>query len=294
MARIADERSGAAPVDKGHFAFGRNWQRFLATVDEARVRAAEESVRQLLGVSELRGRRFLDAGCGSGLFSLAAHRLDADVTSFDLDAESVACARELRARFAAETERWNIVDGSLTDEAFLRSLGSFDVVYCWGVLHHTGAMWEALQSLLDCVRPGGLLALAIYNDQGLVSRIWSGVKRGYQVMPVPLRMGYVVGIGAGLIFKRFSVTLAASLLRGVTLRNPTVPFRNWAAEGQIRGMHGWYNLVDWTGGWPFEVARPEEVFRFLRDRGFELRELTTSGGHGCNEFVFRRAGRADG
>ena len=63
---------------------------------------------------------------------------------------------------------------------------------------------------------------------------------------------------------------------------------NWINESRTRGMHGWYDLVDWIGGWPFEVARPEEIFRFARDRGFELRELTTSGGHGCNEFMFER------
>jgi 2-polyprenyl-6-hydroxyphenyl methylase/3-demethylubiquinone-9 3-methyltransferase len=54
-------------------------------------------------------------------------------------------------------------------------------------------------------------------------------------------------------------------------------------------MHAWYDLVDWVGGWPFEVAKPEEIFRFFRDRGFTLQELTTCSGHGCNEFVFIRS-----
>ena len=85
------------------------------------------------------------------------------------------------------------------------------------------------------------------------------------------------------------MTCAASLVRLLLLRNPLVPFTNWFGETQARGMHGWHDLTDWVGGWPFEVARPETVFRYLRDRGFQLQELTTSVGHGCNEFVFVRA-----
>jgi 2-polyprenyl-6-hydroxyphenyl methylase/3-demethylubiquinone-9 3-methyltransferase len=54
-------------------------------------------------------------------------------------------------------------------------------------------------------------------------------------------------------------------------------------------MSVWYDLVDWVGGYPFEVAKPEEVFDFYRKRGFELSRLKTSGGGlGCNEFVFIR------
>jgi 2-polyprenyl-6-hydroxyphenyl methylase/3-demethylubiquinone-9 3-methyltransferase len=48
-----------------------------------------------------------------------------------------------------------------------------------------------------------------------------------------------------------------------------------------------HDLVDWVGGYPFEVAKPETVFGFLRDRGFELRHLKScAGGLGCNEYVF--------
>jgi 2-polyprenyl-6-hydroxyphenyl methylase/3-demethylubiquinone-9 3-methyltransferase len=49
------------------------------------------------------------------------------------------------------------------------------------------------------------------------------------------------------------------------------------------------DVVDWIGGFPFETAKPETIFRFYRDRGFVLEELTTCGSrHGCNEFVFRK------
>ena len=59
-----------------------------------------------------------------------------------------------------------------------------------------------------------------------------------------------------------------------------------------RGMNHWREIVDWVGGYPFEVARPEDVLRFYRDRGFELVNLALARGHGCNEYVFRRSGEA--
>ena len=271
------------------FAFGRNWSRFLATIDESRITAAGDSLGKLLGASELKGQRFLDAGCGSGLFSLAASRAGAEVVSFDYDPDCVACTSELRRRFSGgEAAPWRIERGSLLDEPYLRSLGTFDVVYCWGVAHHTGAMWQAIDNLLPAVAPNGRIVLAIYNDQQYISRLWSGIKRLYQRLPGFPRPLYVAAIGSATFFKRLAVTCLASLLRLVTFRNPLVPFLNWYRETQARGMHGWYDLVDWVGGWPFEVAQPEEIFRHLRDQGFTLRELVTCPGHGCNEFVFER------
>ena len=270
------------------FAFGKNWRRFLSTLDDARIADAESSVKSLLRVEDLHGKRFLDAGSGSGLFSLIANRLGASVTSFDLDPDSVACTKTLKERYFPAKANWTITQGSLTDRQFLNTLGEFDVVYCWGVAHHTGAMWDCIENLLPRVKPGGSIVLAIYNDQQYISKIWDGIKRIYLRLPSFLRPAYVAAIGSFTFFKRLFVTLLASALRLITLRNPFVPISNWFNEGRSRGMHAWYDLVDWVGGWPFEVAKPEDIFRFLRDRGFTLKEMTTCSGHGCNEFLFIR------
>ncbi len=282
------ETSMPRSSDDERFAFGKNWKRFLATVDEERIDAARRSLLALLPGDDLHEQRFLDAGSGSGLFSLAANRLGAQVTSFDFDAESVACTREMKQRFGSDPSNWEIHAGSLLDRDFMRTLGTFDVVYCWGVAHHTGSMWTAIENLVPLVTPGGKIVLAIYNDQLYVSRIWSGIKRIYQWLPRMVRPLFAGAVGGVLFLKRLVVTLLACWLRLVTLRNPFAPFAHWFRESQSRGMHGWYDLVDWVGGWPFEVARPEQIFRFLRDRGFTLLELSTSIGHGCNEFVFVR------
>lgn len=271
------------------FEFGKNWAKFLTTLNDERIRGAEDSLRHLLQMDSLGGCMFVDAGSGSGLFSLAAYRLGADVISFDVDRESVACTEELKRRYCVGNDRWRVLRGSLLDRSFLNTIEPCDVVYCWGVAHHTGDMWSAIDNLLPLVKPGGSIVLAIYNDQLYVSRAWRGIKRTYQRLPAFIQPFYVLAIWFGGFVKRLAVTIAACLLRLMTLRNPFTPFINWLAETKSRGMHGWYDLVDWIGGWPFEVARPEEVFRHLRDRGFVLQELATSVGHGCNEFRFVRA-----
>lgn len=276
-------------VDK--FEFGRNWTNFLKVLDDGRIDQACRSLKTLTGKEDLTGLRFLDAGSGSGLFSLAAFRLGAEVVSFDADSESVACTRQLFDRFAGGSDRWKVLSGSLLDEHFLNTIGPVDIAYCWGVLHHTGAMWQAFELLLPSVMDGGLLVVALYNDQGYVSRKWAVAKRVYQRLPGLLRPVYVSGFCVSQVLHRLFVTGLASVIRLLSARNPFVPFQNWASDRQDRsrrGMHFWYDQVDWIGGWPFEVARVEQVFRFLRDRRFELVDLTTCDGHGCNEFVARR------
>lgn len=277
--------------DDQRFEFGANWSRFLETVNEDRIAAAVQSLQRWLGES-LAGKSFLDVGSGSGLFSLAAHRLGARVRSFDYDPQSVACTSEMRRRFAPDSADWQIQRGSALDADYLRSLSEFDVVYSWGVLHHTGEMWRAIDAVSHSVSPGGRLWLAIYNDQGSASDCWKLVKQLYQRLPGPLRTVLVVLVGGYLTARKLLGAAGSFLVRLLTGNNPFAPLRSFAADvrkADPRGMHRWYDLVDWVGGWPFEVARPEEVLRFLRDRGFELTEIKTCDGRlGCNEFLLRR------
>src|SRR5438876_354324 len=136
----------ALEVARGErFEFGKNWSRFLRELDEARITRAVDSLRDMLELDDLSGRSFLDIGCGSGLFSLAARRLGATVFSFDFDPQSVACTQEVKRRYCPQDGLWTINAGSALDSHFLKSLGQYDIVYSWGVLHHTGAMWQALE-----------------------------------------------------------------------------------------------------------------------------------------------------
>lgn len=263
------------------FAFGKNWQSFLASLDEERIEMAVRSLGQMLDVSSLQGQRFLDLGSGSGLFSLAAHRLGASVTSVDFDPDSVACTNELRHRFANDPSTWDVTQGSVLDGQWMESLGQADVVYSWGVLHHTGDLKRAVELTAARTKFGGKLMIAIYNDQGGASGRWLRIKKIYNRLPHAFRPFWVATIAA-IYEVKFA---AARLLR---FQNP-LPLADWRAKKKDRGMSAWHDWVDWIGGLPFEVASPEQIIVPLRRKGYVLDNLKTVGsGWGCNEYVFTR------
>lgn len=269
-------------VAKGQrFKFGENWKQFLAALNDERIALAEQSLCNMLEM-DLTGMRFLDVGSGSGLFSLAARRLGAIVHSFDYDPQSVACTEELRHRYFPNDEGWAIEQGSALDPQYLARLGEWDIVYSWGVLHHTGEMWRALANVAPLVKPRGKLFIAIYNTQRFMTPIWTRVKRIYNRLPKGTRW-IVVGPALVLIW---GPAIGYDIVRGR-------PFETWRNYGRYssRGMSAWRDLLDWVGGYPFETAKPEEIVRFYKRLGFTLENMSTRGGSmGCNEFVFTRHG----
>lgn len=261
------------------FGFGDNWRRFLDVLDDDRIAVAEDSLKSMLGEESLAGKTFVDIGSGSGLFSLAAMRLGAErVHSFDYDSSSVNCARELKRRYFPDDVRWTIERGDVLDSTYLDSLGDWDIIYSWGVLHHTGDLWKALSNVANMARPGSKALISIYNDQGGQSRRWTRVKQMYNTGPA----GRVAVLGI-FVPSFAALELAIDVLRA---RNPLDTYREYYRTRGMSRVHDW---VDWLGGYPFEVAKPEQVFTLFRDRGFVLEKLKTCGGGiGCNEFLFRR------
>ena len=255
------------------FDFGSNWQAYSrARLEPQRVREAEESLRALLGIDRLVGRSFLDIGCGSGLFSIAAAACGARrVLGFDVNPVSVSTSVENAQRYlppGAPQPEFRL--GSILDDDLVRSLGVFDTVYAWGSLHHTGQMWRAIRNAASLVAPGGVFALAIYDDHWSVP-FWKQVKRVYNIAPRPFR-------------RMMDVSFGTAMYAAVWLVARENPMR------KDRGMDFWYDVVDWLGGYPYEVATPQQLREFLAPLGFTFVSCAAPRvPTGCNELVFQRA-----
>jgi len=271
---IASEEPGAR-----RFGFGRNWRDFVEkSFSPEKVEIARRHLLGFLGRDDLAGLSFLDIGCGSGLHSFAAWKSGAArVVGFDYDPDSVETARLLHA-VAGKPENWTIVGrGSVLDRAFVSQLGHFDIVYSWGVLHHTGDQWTAIRNAASCLGPGSLFYIALYTSDAFVDpppEFWLEVKKRY--------------VDGGWVTKRWLELwyLWRFNLGGNPLRIPRL-VKQMHEYSKNRGMHLYTDVKDWLGGWPMEFSSIEEVKRFAdKELGLELVKIAA--GEANTEYLFRK------
>jgi SAM-dependent methyltransferase len=259
--------------DRITFSFGVNWKKYLTDLNESTIRRAEKSFTSFTRLPSLSDCTFLDVGCGSGLTSLVAYRLGAkSVVSIDVDPNSIDCTTALRAQFADDHKRWSIKHGSALDRDFLASLGTFSYVCSWGVLMCTGAMWQAINNVADCVEPGGKMHIALYNETKHSAR-WLKIKKlcnRYPRTAFPaIKLSYGLYVYSRLLSR---------------LESPVKYHRDYK---ELRGMNFWRDVDDWLGGLPYEYCKPDPVINLLSDRGFSLLRLSTTVSSGNNEFLFQ-------
>jgi SAM-dependent methyltransferase len=270
---------------RSHFAFGKNWLDYANKIDEQKIEHAMEDLRRLSGRQSLDGLRFLDIGCGSGLHSLAALRLGAaQVVGVDIDSDSVAAATATIARFAPAAQA-QFAEHSVF-EMTPQGIGIFDIVYSWGVLHHTGDMTAAIEAAARLVKPGGELYLALYRKTAFCG-LWRHIKRWYS--------------GATLPAQRRATRVYVLLVRcGCWLRGRDFPSYVRDYESR-RGMDFYNDVHDWLGGYPYESIAPRACRDLLARNGFTTeREFLRSVrfpedalGSGCDEYAFRRGAASD-
>ena len=252
------------------FDFGTNWQAFSEQrVDTDRVARACQSLLSLLRKDSLAGLSFLDVGCGSGLFSIAAYQLGASrVVGLDVNPSCIEISRDNRERLIPRSPVEFHVASALQPEQ-LERFGAFDLVYAWGSLHHSGSMWTAIRNVAACVAPGGILIVAIYNKH-ITSPLWKFIKQVYNRVPGIVQRVMIFFFAGVIYIAKFLV------IRGNPLKKE-------------RGMDFWFDVIDWVGGYPYEYAAPAVVEQRVCDQGFKLQGCVAAQvPTGCNEFVFRK------
>lgn len=260
------------------FGFGANWKSYLAKhLSDERIALAKEQLLGFLGREDLVGMRVLDIGSGSGIHSLAAHLSGArEVVSFDYDPDSVEATRSLHQTLGAP-ENWMVRQGSVLDADFMATLGTFDLVYSWGVLHHTGDVLAALGLAAERVASDGIFFIALYDSDWSVEapEFWYDIKQKYN--------------RAGWLKKRILEAwyVLCFEMNCNPLRIP-VQIKKIINYKKSRGMDYYHDVKDWLGGWPMQYIRLYEVIPRMQQKGLTL--LRSKLGEANTEYLFSGVG----
>lgn len=260
------------------FGFGRNWKDYIEKrLSDERVETSRKHMLDFLGMADLKGKSFLDIGCGSGLHSLAALRSGAErIVGFDYDKNSVL-ATQYCQQYAGGPKNWTVTQGSVLDETFVETLPQADIVYSWGVLHHTGDVWRAIRNAAGRVPPNGLFYIALYaadvQKPPYTAQFWLDIKQQY------LKASW-------LGKRRLEWWYIWTFYLGKNIRRLPEFIKRVRDYRKNRGMDIMADLRDWLGGWPMEFVYDADAVKFCEQLGLRLERIKT--GEANSEFLFRR------
>lgn len=264
-------------IDEKRFEFGRNWRLFVERhYSQEAVNASKSRILDFLKRRDLNGLHVIDVGCGSGIHSMAMFQAGAaSIHSFDYDPTSVEATRIVRSKVGSPSN-WTVEQGSVLDESFMRTLPGYDLVYSWGVLHHTGDVWKAIDLATEHVRPGGLFYIALYSadmQKDPTPEFWLEVKRTY--------------VSSGWLRRRcMEIWYVWRFMLRRRVPRPTAVAKRLSDHRKDRGMHLITDIRDWLGGWPMEFVWDADAVRFCEQHGLVLKEMST--GKANTEFLFER------
>jgi len=259
------------------YEFGKNWKSFnRASFSEKRLSISKRSILDFLQLGSLEGKTFLDIGSGSGLQSFAAYRAGAEkIYSFDYDKYSVEATRSLWIK-SGEPKKWAVGQGSVLDKNFMLSLGKFDIVYSWGVLHHTGNVWKALENSMLPLKKDGVLYIALYAEEAYQDpppEYWLKVKQNYN--------------NSGYFNKKIiEIKYVFNSLMKSRITNIVELIKMALYYKKNRGMSLWSDIKDWLGGWPMEFTSAQEVLSKTQGE-LNLCLIYLKMGSGCTEYLFK-------
>lgn len=264
-------------ISDDNFSFGVNWFDYTCNfVNEHVIQEAGKNIDEWLNKNgELAGKSVIDVGCGSGLSSLCLIRRNVkELVSFDIDPNCLKATQKLAELFAADTPKdiWKIQRGSILDDEYINNLGQFDIVHSWGVLHHTGNMWKAIENAIKLVKDDGLLFITLYSGISTYEKDWTAKKNYNQAT----RLGKINYIADYIMLIKHD--------RQCQKKDPDA----WNTMQSSRGMSVYNDVVDWLGGFPYEVTNTKTIVNFCNKFNLTLVKCNDPVAQACHEWLFKK------
>jgi len=259
---------------KKKFSFGKNWQNFNKNITNKNINNSIKYFKNFTKFVNLKNKTFIDVGCGSGINSLLAIKLNAKkVLSIDIDENSVSACKLLRKKYKISNKNWIIKQVSILDTSKIKKLGKFDFIYSWGVLHHTGDMNKAFDNLFLLAKKKSYIYVSIYNKY-LTSNTWKIIKYFYassnNFIKKIMEKIYITIYYIGLNLNKYSIK---EYKKSFVLK---------------RGMSFRHDIIDWLGGYPYEYLSFEDLSAIFFKKGYSILSFKKSNGVGCNEIFVKR------